>query len=145
MTAREPYPTRRAPDAMRLPVPAHVRLWGAVLGLFTAALGFVFLTSPVPNRPPDLEAASVVAIIELPLGLAMIGAGGWTVLATLVTQARASAHAVTAVVHLAHVFALCATFVIAYPMQPLPPILTGVFAVIAHGGASLDYWQRGWR
>ena len=145
MTARDPIPTRRAPVGMRLPVPAFIRVWGAVLGLLSAALGLVLLTAPVPNRPLALESRSVVALIELPLGLAMIGAGGWVVVATPVGQATASAHAVTGVVHLAHVFALAATFVIAYPWQPIPPIVTASFAVIAHGGACLDYWQRGWR
>lgn len=145
VTTRKPVPTRRAPADLRLPVPWHVRVWGAVLGLLTGSLGFVFLTSPVPNRPLELEAESVVAIIELPLGFAMIGAGGWVVVATMLTQARASAHAVAGVVHLAHVFALTATLFIAWPLQPVPPILTAAFAVIAHGGACLDYWQRGWR
>lgn len=130
---------------MRLPVPMFVRLWGAVLGLLTVALGLAFLVSPVPNRPAELEARSVVAIVELPLGLALIGVGGWVVLATLLSQARASAHAVAGVVHLAHLVALVATFVIAYPRQPLPVIVLASFAVIAHGGACLDYWQRGWR
>lgn len=149
MTPREPrwhpIPTRRAPAELRLPTPLYLRLWGALLGLLTLLLGIVYLTSPVPNRPPALERVSVVAIIELPLGFAMIGAGGWVVLATLLSQARSSAHAVAGVVHLAHVVALVATFVIAYPMQPAPVILLAAFAVIAHGGACLDYWQRGWR
>jgi hypothetical protein len=145
VTARDPIPTRRAPAELRLPVPGHIRLWGAVLGALSAVLGFVLLTSPVPNRPADLEARSVVAVIETPLGWAMLAAGGWVVIGTAVSQARASAHAVVAVVHLAHVVALGATFLIAYPLQPLPPILTGAFAVIAHGGACLDYWNRGWR
>lgn len=130
---------------MRLPVPGHVRLWGAVLGLLTLGLGLSYLLSPVPNRAPELEARSVVALIELPLGFAMIGAGGWVVVATLVSQARSSAHAVAGVVHLAHVAALAATFVLAYPYQPLPGLFLASFGVIAHGGACLDYWQRGWR
>jgi hypothetical protein len=130
---------------MRLPVPAFIRAWGAVLGALSLGLGLALLTSPVPNRPPALDERSVVALIELPLGFALIGAGGWVVVATFVAQARASAHAVAAVVHLAHLFALAATFVIAYPLQPLPQIVLAGFAVIAHGGACLDYWQRGWR
>jgi hypothetical protein len=145
VTARDPIPTRRAPAGMRLPVPPFIRVWGAVLGGLTMALGLALTVEPVPNRPEQLEARSVVALIELPLGLAMIGAGAWVILATALTQARASAHAVAAVVHGAHLGALAATFVIAYPWQPAPPIVTAGFAVIAHGGACLDYWQRGWR
>jgi hypothetical protein len=145
VTAREPIPTRRAPAGMRLPVPVHVRLWGAVLGALTMALGLALTLEPVPHRTRALDERSVVAVIELPLGLAMIGAGLWVIIATAFTQARASAHAVAGVVHGAHLGALAATFVIAYPWQPVPPIVTAGFAVIAHGGACLDYWQRGWR
>lgn len=138
-------PTRRAPAGMRLPVPVHVRVWGSVLGMLTALLGFVFLAPPVPNRPADLDARSVVAVFEQPLGWALLAVGGWVVLASIVGHARASAHAVAGVVHVAHLVALVATFLIAYPLQPVPQIVLAGFAVIAHGGACLDYWQRGWR
>jgi hypothetical protein len=145
VTPRSPIPTRRAPAGLRLPVPMFVRLWGAVLGLLSTALGLVFLASPVPNRTPALEARSVVAVIEVPLGIVLVAAGLWVVAATMVGHSRASAHAVAAVAHLTHVVALGATFVIAYPLQPLPVLVLASFAVIAHGGACLDYWSRGWR
>jgi hypothetical protein len=72
-------------------------------------------------------------------------AGGWVIIATCLSQARASAHAIASAVHGVHLAALAATFLIAYPLQPAPGVVTAVFAVIAHGGASIDYWQRGWR
>jgi hypothetical protein len=136
---------RRAPRELRLPVPRVVSVWGAILGLATASLGFAYLTAIVPNRRPELEARSVVAIIETPLSAVWLIVGGWVVVATLVGQARASAHAIAAVVHLAHLTAVAATFVIAYPFQPVPGIVLALFPAIAHGGASLDYWSRGWR
>lgn len=145
MTPRGSIPTRRAPEGLRLPVPLSVRLWGAVLGMLTVALGLVYLIAPVPNRPPALEARSVVAVIEVPLGWAMVAAGLWVVAATLVSHSRASAHAVAGIVHLAHAVAIAATVVIAYPLQPLPVLVLATFAVIAHGGACLDYFGRGWR
>lgn len=145
MTPRGSIPTRRAPAGLRLPVPLFVRLWGSVLGLGTLLLGVLYLTEPVPNRTPELEARSVVAVIEVPLGWAMVGAGLWVVTATLVSHSRASAHAVAGIVHLAHAVALAATAVIAYPLQPLPVLVLAAFAVIAHGGACLDYFGRGWR
>lgn len=145
MTPRGSIPTRRAPAGLRLPVPLFIRLWGAVLGMLTVALGLVYLITPVPNRPPELAARSVVAVIEVPLGWSMVAAGVWVVTATVVSHSRASAHAVAGIVHLAHTVAIAATVVIAYPLQPLPVLVLAAFAVIAHGGACLDYWQRGWR
>jgi hypothetical protein len=141
----DPIPTRRAPADMRLPVPRHVRMASVVLGVATCLLGFVYLTEITPNRAAPLEEESVVAVIELPLGWTFLGVGGWVVIAACVAQARASAHAVAAAVHTVHLMALVVTFFIAYPLQPAPPVITAVFAVIAHGGASLDHWQRGWR
>jgi hypothetical protein len=141
----EPFKPRRAPADMRLPVPRHATAASIVLGVATAALGFAYLTAIVPNRSAALEEQSVVAVIENPLGWALLASGGWVVVATLVRQARSSAHAIAAVVHLAHLCALAATFVIAWPLQPAPPVITAVFAVIAHGGASLDMWKRGYR
>jgi hypothetical protein len=141
----EPIRPRRAPADMRLPVPRHATLASLLLGAVTAALGFVYLTEIVPNRSQALEGESVVAVIEQPLGWALLVAGGWVAVACLLRQARSSAHAIAAVVHLVHLFALVATFVIAYPLQPAPPVLSAVFAVVAHGGASLDYWKRGYR
>lgn len=145
VTIRDPIPTRRAPTEMRLPVPGHVQLWGAVLGFGTALLGFLYLSAFTPNRRPELEAISVVAKIETPLAWFMLAAGGWVVVATAVSQARSSAHAIAAVVHSAHLVALGATFVIAYPLASAPGVVQASFAVIAHGGACLEYWQRGWR
>jgi hypothetical protein len=137
--------TRKAPPEMRLPVPLHVRAASVVLGVCTFALGFLYLTEITPNRSAALEAVSVVAQIEAPLAWALMTAGGWVVIATCLSQARASAHAIAAVTHGVHLTALAATFVIAYPLQPAPGVITAVFAVIAHAGGSLDYWKRGWR
>ena len=136
---------RRAPADMRLPVPLHVRLASVLLGLSSCLLGFAYLTAIVPNRSPELAEKSVVAVIETPLGWALLAVGGWVVIAAAVAQARSSSHLVAAAVHGVHLAALIATFFIAWPLQPAPPVITAVFAVVAHGGASLDYWKRGWR
>lgn len=137
-------PTRRAPAAMRLPVPRHVAAASLVMGIGTVVLGIGYATTKV-LRAPALEAKSVVAAIEVPLGWVMVAVGAWVTVAAIVGHGRASAHAIAAVVHGAYLLALVITFVIAYPLQPVQGVALALFGFIAHGGACLDYWQRGWR
>lgn len=139
------YPTtRRAPAEMRLPVPRHVIVASLAMGLGTLVLGYGYVTTDV-RRPPELERESVVALIEHPLGWAMIAAGAWVLLAVTTSRARASAHAIAAVLHGLYLLAISATFVLAYPLQPVQGVALALFGVVAHGGASLDYWKRGYR
>jgi hypothetical protein len=137
-------PTRKAPPDMRLPVPRYIRLSSAALGIATAVMGIGYATIQVYRRPA-LEAQSVVAVIEEPLGWAMFAAGLWVLAAALIGHGRASAHGVAAACHAAFLGAIAATYVIAYPLQPIQGVALALFGFIAHGGASLDYWQRGWR
>ena len=129
---------------MKLPTPRHVTLASLVLGVATLVLGVGYATTEV-YRVPELQAESVVALIEHPLGWLMIVSGAWVVLATITRTARASAHAVAAILHGAYLVALMATFVLAYPLQPVQGVALALFGLVAHGGASLDYWGRGWR
>ena len=136
--------TRKAPAEMRLPVPRHVAAASILMGLGSCVLGITYATTDV-HRRPELEARSVVAVIERPLGWITLAIGLWVVCAALLGRSRASAHAVAAVAHGAYFIALAATYVLAFPYQPLPAVALALFGLIAHGGASLDYWQRGWR
>lgn len=139
----QPAP-RLAPAGMRLPVPWHVIAASIVLGVATIVLGVAYATTEV-NRAPALEAKSVVALIERPLGWLMVVIGAWVVLAAMAGTARASAHSIAAVLHGAYLVALLATFVLAYPLQPLHGVALAVFGLVAHGGAGIDYWKRGYR
>lgn len=139
----QPAP-RLAPAGMRLPVPAHVVAASIALGVATTTLGIAYATTTV-NRSPELEAKSVVALVERPLGWLMVIVGAWVVLAALSGAARSSAHAIAAVLHGAYLIALVATFVLAYPLQPLHGVALAVFGLVAHGGAAIDYWKRGYR
>ena len=129
---------------MRLPTPRHVWLATLTLGLGTLVLGFGYLTTKV-YRVPELEEQSVVAVIERPLGGLMLVVGAWVFVAGLTGCGRAIAHAVAAILHGAYFVALAATYVLAYPLQPEQGVALGLFGLVAHGGASIDYWQRGWR
>ena len=135
---------RLAPAGMRLPIPKHVTAASLALGLATIVLGIAYATTDV-YRPPELEAQSVVALVERPLGWCMVLVGTWVVLAALAGAARASAHAIAAVLHGAYLFALLMTYVLAYPLQPLHGVALAVFGLVAHGGAGIDYWKRGYR
>lgn len=139
-----PIPTRKAPPEMRLPTPRHVALASFALGGATAVLGIAYATTEV-HRPPQLERESVVALIERPLGWAMLVVGLWVVAAASTGVTRASAHAIAAVLHGAYLLALVATYVLAFPWQPLQGVALAIFGLVAHGGASLDYWRRGYR
>lgn len=136
--------TRRAPADMRLVVPRHVVLASLAMGLATLVLGIGYATTQV-YRVPALQRVSVVALIERPLGWSMVAAGVWVTVATLTATTRASAHAIAAVLHGLYVVAILATFVLAYPLQPVQGVALALFGLIAHGGASLDYWKRGYR
>jgi hypothetical protein len=129
---------------MRLPVPRHVALASLAMGAASVILGVAYATGSVYRRP-ELEARSVVAIIEQPLGWALIAVGLWVIAAGAFRHTRASAHAVAAVLHGAYLAALAATYVLAYPLQSLAPVALALFACVAHGGGAIDYWQRGYR
>jgi vacuolar-type H+-ATPase subunit I/STV1 len=129
---------------MRLPVPRHVIAASILMGLASIVLGYAYATSSVYRRP-QLEARSVVAVIEQPLGWVLIVVGLWVMGAAIGRHTRASAHAVAAVVHAAYLAALCATFVLAYPLQSVAGIALALFPCVAHGGAAIEYWQRGYR
>lgn len=129
---------------MRLPVPRHVRFASVALGFGTAVMGLGYATIPV-YRPPALERESVVAAIETPLGWVMLVVGLWVLVAAFLGHGRASAHAVAAAAHGVYLGAMVLTYLFAYPLQPLQGVALALFGLIAHGGASLDYWQRGWR
>jgi hypothetical protein len=140
----DPFQPRRAPADMRLPVPRHVVAASLAMGVGTIVLGVAYATTSVYRRP-ELEARSVVAVIERPLGWVLIVLGAWVVLAAVGRHTRASAHAVTAVAHGAYLAAIAATYVLAYPFQSLAPVALALFACIGHGGAAIDFWQRGYR
>lgn len=138
-----PLRTRVAPPGVTLPVPVHVRLTSVGLGAATMLLGLVYLTTP-PRRGGPLS-SSVMALMEAPLGWVMLALGGWVVLAALAQAARSSAHGVAAVVHLTYTVALVATFLQLEPPRPTVASVLSVFAFVAHGGACIDYWKRGYR
>lgn len=139
----QPIPTRTAPRGLTLPVPLHVRATSVGLGGASMLLGLIYLTVP-PRRDGPLS-NSVMAVLEAPLGWVMLALGGWVVLAALAGIARASAHGVTAMAHAVYTVALVLTFLSVHPPRPSVASVLSVFAVVAHGGASIDYWKRGWR
>lgn len=134
---------RVAPPGLTLPVPVHVRITSVGLGAATLLLGFVYLTDP-PKRTGPLS-NSVMALMETPLGWVMVALGCWVVLAAVSSTARSSAHAVAAIAHLAYSVALVVTWSQVEPPTPTVASVLSVFAFVAHGGASLDYWKRGYR
>lgn len=138
-----PLTTRTAPPGLTLPVPLHVRVTSVGLGVGTMLLGLIYLTAP-PRRDGPLS-SSVMALMEAPLGWVMLALGGWVVLAALSQCARSSAHGVAAIVHLTYTVALVATFLQLVPPKPSVASVLSVFAVVAHGGACIDYWKRGYR
>lgn len=134
---------RVAPPGLTLPVPLHVRITSVGLGVGTMLLGLIYLTAP-PRRDGPLS-SSVMALMECPLGWVMLALGGWVVLASFGRSARSSAHGVAAVAHLTYSGALVATWLQLEPPQPTVASVLSVFAVVAHGGACIDYWKRGYR
>lgn len=135
--------TRVAPPGVTLPVPLHVSVTSAFLGSASALLGLVYLTSP-PKRTGPLS-NSVMALMETPLGWVMVVLGSLVFLAAVSATARSSAHAVAAVAHLAYTVALVITWASLEPPHPTVASVLSVFAFVAHGGASIDYWKRGYR
>lgn len=135
---------RTAPQELALPVPPYVKVLGVGLGLGTAVLGLVYLLWP-PYRPPGIAELSVVATIEPALGWVMVMLGTWVVAATLVGHGRASAHAVAAAAHGVYMLALVWSLFLTGPIVPSVAATLSWFALIAHAGWSLDYWQRGYR
>lgn len=125
-------------------MPLHVKVAGGALGLVTAMLGLIYLLAP-PRRVPALERVSVVAVLEPFLGWAMLAIGGWVLLATATATARASAHLVAAVSHALYFGACVASFLLTVPPRPTVAAVLALGVFIAHGGACLAYWQRGWR
>ena len=134
---------RIAPPGLTLPVPLHVRVTSVGLGVATYLLGLVYLVSP-PRRTGPLS-NSVMALMETPLGWCMVFLGCWVVLAAFTSAARASAHGVAAVAHLAYCVALVVTWASLEPPTPTVASVLSVFAFVAHGGACIDYWKRGYR
>jgi hypothetical protein len=135
--------TRTAPAGLTLSVPVYVRSAGAAMGVATVLLGLIYLLVP-PSRDPDAR-RTTIAVLEPYLGTAMVVLGILVVLATIASTLRAVAHGVTAVAHGAYVFALITSFLALDPIRPSVASVLSIFAVIAHGGASIDYWQRGHR
>jgi hypothetical protein len=134
---------RTAPPGLTLAVPLHVQLTSVFLGLGSMALGLVYLISP-PKRNGPLS-NSVMALMEQPLGWVMVVLGLWVVLAAGFRSSRASAHAVAAMCHGAYMAALVATALMTEPPRLTVAAVLSLFAVVAHGGACLDYWKRGYR
>lgn len=145
--ASQPHPsglsTRVAPPGLTLPVPIHVSLTSAALGLCTLALGVIYLTAP-PKRTGPLS-SSTMGLLEVPLGVVMMCLGLLVVAATVAGKARSSAHGVAAMTHFVYTVALVLTFLQTVPPKPTVASVLSVFAFVAHGGACIDYWKRGWR
>lgn len=135
---------RTAPPGLTLAVPTHVQVASGFMGLATVVLGIVYLTSPPPLASP---ARVTTTLSELTPALAwcMVAVGAWVILATFARAARASAHGVAAVVHLTYCAGLVITFLDLEPFRVSAISALSVFAWIAHGGACIDYWKRGWK
>lgn len=134
---------RTAPPGLTLPVPLHVQVVSVFMGLATVVLGMVYLTNPPPMASPT----RVTTLSELTPALAwcMVATGAWVILATFARAARASAHGVAAVVHVTYCVGLVATFLTLEPFRVTVVSALSVFAWVAHGGACIDYWKRGWK
>lgn len=139
----DPLMPRVAPPGLTLTVPLHVQLASAVLGALTVVLGCSYLTSP----PPVGSAARPTTIGELTPVLAwvMVAAGGWVILSVAARAARSSAHGIAAVVHATYCAGLVITSLTFEPFRVTVVSILSVFAVVAHGGACIDYWKRGWK
>lgn len=140
----DPLMPRTAPPGLTLPVPLHVQLVGGLMGLATVVLGLVYLVSPPPLASP-VRPATTLGVLTPVLAWCMVAVGGWVMLATFARAARSSAHGVAAVVHLTYCAGLVLTFLQLEPLRVTVVSALSVFAVIAHGGAAIDYWRRGWK
>jgi len=139
----DPLRTRPAPLGLTLPVPLHVQFVSLLMGAATVLLGVVYLVSPPATGPA--RPVSTVEYLTPILAWAMVASGAWVILATIARAARSSAHGVAAVVHLTYCAGLVVTFVELQPFRVTVVSILSVFAWIAHGGACIDYWKRGWK
>ena len=134
---------RIAPAGMTLPVPRHVKVAGFLMGLATIGLGALLLASP-PRAGGALD-TTVLQLIRPPLGWAFLLIGLAVVCAHLTATARASAHGVAAVAHVIHCVALFLSIAFSEYNQVTVASVLSLFAWLAHGGCSLDFWKRGYR
>lgn len=137
--------SREAPPGLTLPVPLHVRIASLGLGVATGLLGLLYLTAPPRTHGPGPLSSTVLSLLEQPLGWCMVLLGAWVIVAAVSGVARSSAHGVAAIAHLAYTAALVQSFLALVPPRPSVVSILSVFAFVAHGGACLDYWKRGWR
>lgn len=134
---------RIAPPGMTLPVPRHVKVAGTLMGAATFGLGLVLLLAP--PRPGGALDTTVLQLIRQPLGWAFLLIGLAVVCAHVLGAARASVHGVAAVAHVVHCVALFASVAFSVRGQFTVASTLSLFAWVAHGGCSLDYWKRGYR
>lgn len=134
---------RIAPAGLTLPVPRHVAVAGTLMGLATFALGTVLLLTTA--RPGSALDTTVLQVIRRPLGWAFLAIGLAVVCAHLLGMARASAHGVASVAHVVHCVALFVSVAFTVHHQVTVASVLSLFAWVAHGGCSLDYWKRGYR
>lgn len=135
--------TRVAPAGMTLPVPRHVTVAGCLMGGATAALGLLLITVGV--RPGGALDTTVLLALRLPLGWAFLLIGLAVVCAHVTDAARASVHGVAAVAHVVHCLALFVSVAFSDYRQVTVASVLSLFAWVAHGGCSLDFWKRGYR
>lgn len=128
----------------RVPPPAYQQVAGGLLGVVTIGLGVIYLLAP-PARPAGVQQYSVVAVLEPTLGMLAVLVGLGVVSTTLMKAGRSIAHGVAAVLHGGYLVALVVSIVLTEPLRPTVTADLAVAALIAHGGASLAYWQQGWK
>lgn len=141
--ASGPLTPRVAPLGMTLPVPRHVTVAGTLMGAATFGLGMLLLLSP--PRPGTPLAVTMLELIRPPLAWAFLLIGVAVICAHLTRTARASVHAVAAVAHVVHCVALFLSVAFSSYGQLTVASVLSLFAWVAHGGCSLDYWKRGYR
>jgi hypothetical protein len=144
MPSTDPLMPRTAPPGLTLPVPLHVQLASAVMGAATVLLGLVYLVTP-PRLGGAAQPFSTVDALTPPLAWCMVAGGAAVILATVARAARSSTHGVTAVVHLTYCVGLAISALQQEPVRITVVSVLSVFAFIAHGGACIDYWKRGWK
>ncbi len=142
MASRDLSP-RIAPLGMTLPVPRHVKVAGAFMGLATMMLGLTLLLAP-PRAGSPLD-TTVLQLIRPPLAAVFLLIGAVLICAHVLAVARASLHGVAAVAHVVHCVALFVSIAFSNYGQVTVASVLSLFAWIAHGGCSLDYWKRGYR
>ena len=142
MASRDLSP-RIAPAGLTLPVPRHVMLAGVFMGAATAALGVLLLTTGY--QPGSALDTTVLQLLRQPLGWSFLLIGVAATCAHLTGTARASVHGVAAVAHVIHCVALFVSVAFSSYGQVTVASMLSLFAWVAHGGCSLDYWKRGYR